>query len=207
MFITKLPQTSQKYGRTLVLMGAIIAGILIPQAAVFSNLIQYFVLGMLFLAFVGLQFDRSALPPSLLSVLLVNVSVGLVTFFVLRRVDGTLGLVGFMTGISPTAISSPIVIGLLQRRVDYTVAAVLLTNVSIALIIPFLLPSLAGSQVAVSMWAVLWSVTKIVILPLILARLVHYLPKPAQKPFFRVKGLTFTLWITTRGSDPNNPIV
>ncbi len=197
MSVKTLSQTSQKYGRTLALMGAIAAGILIPQAAVFSDLIQYLVFGMMFLAFVGLQFDRSTLHPSLLSVLLVNIGVGLAAFLVLRRVDGTLALAGFMTGISPTAISSPVVIGLLQRRLDYTVAAVLLTNLSIALIIPFLLPWLVGNQMMISSWTVLWSVTKIVILPLVLARLVRYLPESAQKPFYRAKRLTFTLWITS----------
>ncbi len=45
-------------------------------------------------------------------------------FFVLKQVDDILALAGFMTGISPTAISAPIVISLLEPRVDYVVAAI-----------------------------------------------------------------------------------
>jgi BASS family bile acid:Na+ symporter len=196
-FFANLSKISLQYGRTLGLMLAIVAGILIPQAAVFSGLIEYMVFGMMFLSFVGLKFERSALRPSLLAVLVANVCVALTAFFMLRRVDSTLALVGFMTGISPTAISAPVVMALLERRVDYVVAAVLLTNIGMALIVPFLLPWLGGNQVHVSMWEVLWSVALVVILPLILARLVRFLPQPAQKSFYRAKGFTFILWISS----------
>jgi BASS family bile acid:Na+ symporter len=194
---SQLSTTFQRYGRTLALLAAIVAGLLLPQAQAFSNLIQYFVFGMLFLSFVGMQFDRSALRPSLVGVLIANVCVALAAFFLLIRVDGTLALAAFMTGITPTAIATPVVIGLLERRVSYVVAAVLLNNVAIALIIPFLLPWVAGGQVVISMWEVLWSVLKVVILPLILARLVRYLPEAAQKPVFQAKRLTFVFWMSS----------
>jgi BASS family bile acid:Na+ symporter len=187
----------QRYGRTLALLAAIAAGILIPQAQAFSELIQYLVFGMLFLSFVGLQFDRSALRFSLVGVLIANVCVALAAFFLLINVDGTLALAAFMTGITPTAIAAPVVVGLLERRVSYVVVAVLLNNIAIALIIPFLLPWVAGGQVVISMWEVLWSVIKVVILPLILARLVRYLPEPAQKPIFQAKRFTFVLWMSS----------
>jgi BASS family bile acid:Na+ symporter len=187
----------QKYGSTLGLLAAIIAGILLPQAARFSPLIQYSVFGMMFLAFIGLRFEHTALQSRLLLVLVINIFIALMAYFVLQPIDGTLALAGFMIGISPTALSSSIVADLLQMRVDYTVAAVMLTNVSIAVIVPFLLPILAGNQVEASVLIVLWSVTKIVIIPLILARLVHYLPSSAQKPFFQAKRYTFILWATT----------
>ena len=196
-FFAKFPKIGQQYGRTLGLMLAIVAGIFIPQAAIFSGLIQYLVFGMMFLSFVGLKFKRSALRLSLLNVLVANVCVALVAFFVLQPVDDTLALVGFMAGISPTAISAPVVMALLERRVDYVVAAVLLTNIGMALIVPFLLPWLGGNQVHVSIWEVLQSVAMVVILPLVLARLVRYLPQPAQQPVLRAKGFTFILWIAS----------
>jgi len=196
-FFRHLPKINQQYGRTLALVMSIVAGILIPQAAVFSNLIQYLVFGMMFLSFVGLTFERSAMRLSLLSVLVANVCVALAAFFVLRRVDNTLALVGFMTGISPTAISAPVVIALLERRVDYVVAAVILTNISMALIVPFLLPWLAGNQVDISFLEVLMSVLLVVILPLILAQLARFLPQSAQKSLYRAKSLTFILWISS----------
>ncbi|MFN2152375.1 MAG: bile acid:sodium symporter family protein [Anaerolineales bacterium] len=195
-FFANFPKIAQQYGRTLLLILAIFAGVSIPQAAVFSGSIQYLVFGMMFLSFVGLKFERSALRFSLLNVLVANIFVALVAFYLLRPVDDNLALVGFMTGISPTAISAPVVIALLERRVDYVVAAVLLTNLSMALIVPFLLPWLGGNQVHVSIWEVLQSVAVVVILPLILARLVRYLPQSAQKPLFRARSLTFILWVT-----------
>jgi hypothetical protein len=39
-FFAKFPKVGQQYGRTFGLMLAIIAGVFIPQAAVFSGLIQ-----------------------------------------------------------------------------------------------------------------------------------------------------------------------
>jgi BASS family bile acid:Na+ symporter len=190
-FLSTLRQNS----RVVAMFVMILVGFFIPQAAIFSPLIQYFVFTMMFLSFVGLHFERSALQPSLLTILAVNIAVALVTFFVLARVDTTLALAGFMAAISPTAISSPVVIGLIERRVDCIVMAVLVTNIGIALLIPFLLPWLAGSQVEVSMWEVLWSVIKIAIVPLILARMVARLPHAAQQPFIQAKKLTFALWM------------
>ncbi|MFN2233677.1 MAG: hypothetical protein ACK2U1_05575, partial [Anaerolineales bacterium] len=58
-FYAKFPKIAQQYGRTLALLLAIVAGIFIPQAAVFSGSIQYLVFGMMFLSFVGLKFERS----------------------------------------------------------------------------------------------------------------------------------------------------
>jgi len=201
-FFANFPKIGRQYGRTLGLMLAIVAGIFVPQAAVFSGLIQYLVFGMMFLSFVNLKFERSALRFSLLNVLVANVCVALVAFFVLQPVDETLALVGFMTGISPTAISAPVVMALLERRVDYVVAAVLLTNISMALIVPFLLPWLGGNQVHVSIWEVLQSVAVVVILPLVLARLVRYLPQPAQQQKHCASPQTgHRIVVADRGSD------
>lgn len=195
-FFKNLQTIVKKYGRTLALLTAIIAGIVFPQAHMFSNLIQYFVFGMLFLSFVGLQFERGALRFSLLGVLLANICVAVLAFFLLTKVNNTLALAAFMTAITPTAIATPVVIGLLERRVAYVVAAVLLNNVAIALLIPFLLAWLAGGQVFVSIWEVLWSVLRVVILPLVLAYLVRYLPRPVQITIKQAKRYTFVLWMS-----------
>jgi len=195
--LVSLFEAARRYARTLALLAAILAGILVPQAQAFSYLIQYFVFGMLFLSFVDLQVDRSVLRLSLVGVLLANVAVALAAFFILVRVDATLALAAFMTGITPTAIATPVVVGLLERRVAYAAAAVLINNVAIAIMIPFLLPWLAGGQVVISMWQVLWSVLKVVILPLILARLVRSLPAPAQRGIRQARRLTFVLWMSS----------
>ncbi len=195
--ITGLPGVLFRYGRTFSLLAAMLAGVLFPDAHRLSFLISYQLAAMLFLSFLGLRLGRSALHPSLFLVLLANVGVGVGAFLLLRPADLLLAQAAFLVGISPTAVSAPVIAGFLDRRVDYVTAAVLAGIVTAALLLPWLLPWVAGSRLELSVRDVAPPVLAVVFVPLLLAALAGRLPAAPRKALFRLKVLSFPLWLAT----------
>ena len=182
-------------GKGLSLLVAMLLGGLVPQAHVFSFLIQYLLMAMLFFAFLDITFRPGSFRKSMLWVLLVNVAIAYLSYAVLVSFDHMLALSAFMTAIAPTAIASPVIIGFIQREVEYVIAAVLLTNVANAIIVPLALPSLLGTALRISLWEVLQPVLVVMFVPLLLARLVARLPSGVQGFIRKGKAFSFPIWL------------
>lgn len=188
---TAARRIAEIYGKTAALILAILAGLSFPQAHGLVFLVPYFVATMLFLSFLDLHIGADSFGRGIWAVLAANVAIAFLGYFLLRPVSLDLALVAFFAGISPTAISAPAIISLLRGRVDYVVASVIATNLSMAVLLPPVLPLIAGAEAPVSVWAVAQVVTLIVILPMALARIVDLLP---FGPLLRkAKPLTFYL--------------
>lgn len=185
----------QTQGKGLALLAVMLLGMLLPQAHVFSFLIQYLLMAMLFLAFLDIEFKPRNFQRSILWVVLANVIVAFIGYAVLVRFDLMLALAAFMTGIAPTAIAAPVIIGFIQREVEYVVTAVVLTNIATAVILPLALPSLLGTAIRISMWEVLVPVLIVMFVPLILARLVSRLPANTQSVIRAGKKASFAVWL------------
>ena len=170
-------------------------GMLFPQLHVVSFLIQYFLMVMLFFAFLDLEFKPQTFQKSVLWVLLANMAVAFTSYVVLARIDMMLALAAFMTAIAPTAIAAPVIIGFIQREVEYVVAAVLLTNISSAVVVPLALPFLLGADIQISMWEVLQPVLIVMFVPLILTRLVTRMPSSPRDFIRKGKFLSFPIWL------------
>jgi BASS family bile acid:Na+ symporter len=183
------------YGRTLAIIVAMAAGALCPAAQSASGGISYLLMGMLFFAFLDISIRRESFHWSMLAVFLANILLPCAVFLLLRPVDPDLALVGFMTAVTPTATATPVIVGFLRGKVDYVVTAVLLTNVGIALLLPFALPLVAGATMRISTMDVLPSVLEVMFIPLGLALLARLLPRPAQDVLRRGKPLAFLLWL------------
>jgi BASS family bile acid:Na+ symporter len=183
------------YGRTISIVLAMAAGTLFPAAQSASGWISYLLMGMLFFAFLDASIRRESFHPSLLAVFLANILLPFAIFLLLRPLDPDLALVGFLTAVTPTATAAPVIVGFLRGKVDYVVAAVLLTNVGIALLLPFALPLVAGVTAHVSTMEILPSVLAVMFIPLGLALLARLFPRPAQNLLRRGKPLAFLLWL------------
>jgi len=185
------------YGKVLSLFSMMILGALIPQANKFSFLIQYLLMVMLFFAFLDISLKPQAFPKSVIWILLANTAVAFFGYGLFASHNLTFALVAFMTGIAPSAIASPVVIGFIQGQVEYVVAAVLLTNLSSAVIVPLALPSLMGSAIPVSILDVLQTAFILIFVPLILAQLVSRLPQNVQDIVRKGKRFSFVLWLAS----------
>ena len=128
------------YGKVFGLLATMALGSLFPQVHVFSFLVQYLLMVMLFFSFLDITVTTQTFQKSVLWVLLANLAVGFSSYALLIYFDSTLALAAFMTAIAPTAIAAPVIMGFIKGQVEYVVAAVLLTNISSALVIPVTLP-------------------------------------------------------------------
>jgi BASS family bile acid:Na+ symporter len=182
-------------GKGLSLLFTMLIGALVPQAHVLSFLIQSLLMVMLFFAFLDIEFKPQSFQKSVLWVLIANVAVAFVSYFVLLPFDLTLALAAFMAAIAPTAIAAPVIIGFIERDVEYAVTSVILTNIASAIIVPIALPSLLGAEVQISVWEVLQPVLVVMFVPLILSRLVSHLPADAQGFIRKGKVTSFPIWL------------
>lgn len=182
-------------GKGLSLLLTMLVGVFIPQAHIFSFLVQYLLMAMLFFAFLGLDFKPKTFQMSVIWVALANVGVAFLCYAILIRFNITLALAAFMTAIAPTAIAAPVIIGFIGRRVEYVVASVVLTNIANAMIVPLALPSLLSADIQISVWDVLQPVALVMFVPLILSRLVTLLPLGAQGFIRRGNAYSFPIWL------------
>lgn len=193
--MTKIGSFFTTQGKGLSLLFAMLVGALVPQAHGFSFLIQYLLMMMLFFAFLGIEFKPQTFQKSVLWVLIANVAVAFLSYAVLAPFDIMLALAAFMTAIAPTAIAAPVIISFIQREVEYVVAAVVLTNIASALIVPIALPSLLGTAVEISVWEVLQPVLIVMFVPLLMAQLVSQLPENSQNFIRKGKTISFPIWL------------
>jgi BASS family bile acid:Na+ symporter len=183
------------YGKVFGLLATMLAGALFPQGHVFSPLIQYLLMVMLFFSFLDIEFKPQTFQKSVLWILLANVVVAFLSYAALASFDLTFALTAFMTAIAPTAIAAPVIMSFLQGEIEYVVAAVLVTNVSSAVIVPLALPFLIGTEVQISIWGVLQPVLIVMFVPLVMARLVSHLPSNAQGFLRQGKRFSFLIWL------------
>jgi BASS family bile acid:Na+ symporter len=194
-----LPSRLQKmwrlYGRTLALVAAMAAGAMVPEAQGAAGWLPYLLMGMLFFAFLDISITRESFHASIAAVFLANIAVPLATYFLVRRFNPELALVGFLTAIAPTATATPVIVSYLRGRVDYVLSAVLLTNIGVALIIPFLLPWVAGATVRITTGEVLPSVLEVMFVPLGLAFFLRKFLPGVQRRLLPGKALSFPIWL------------
>jgi hypothetical protein len=121
---------------------------------------------MLFLAFLDIEFRPGSFHKGILWVVLANIVIAFAGYGILRPFSLDLALTAFITGIAPTAIAAPVIIGFLQGQVEFVAAAVLLGNLTISLVLPVALPFVVGDVVEVSIWQVLRPVLVTMLTPI-----------------------------------------
>jgi len=182
-------------GKGLFLLIMMLVGALLPQAHELSGLIRYLLMLLLFFAFLDITFEPRSVQRSVFWVLLANIAVAFIGFVVLAPFNIILALAAFMTGIAPTAIAAPVITSFIQRKVEFVVASVILTNIASALIVPMALPSLLGAEIEISVWEVLQPVMIVMFIPLILTRLARRLPESYRRIIHKGKRFSFPIWL------------
>ena len=130
--------------KSLGLFGAIAVGVLFPQGHGYACLIRYCLMLILFLALLDLTIERkTALNPRLTPILAMMLAISGVAAWIGHFVSPQLSAVAFVLAMAPTATAAPVMTQFLAGRVQYVMAAVVVTNSFSALVLPFVLPILA----------------------------------------------------------------
>lgn len=184
--------------RTAAIIVAFLLGALIPQAHAFSQAIQWLIMGMLFLVFLCTTWTRQTLQRSHAWILAANLLMGFLGYALGHFVGGRdVALAGFFAGIAPTASAAPVIISFMRRDVTYVTAAFLVTNLSIAAALPFLLPWVLGSVDASLILRIVGSVALLIFTPLVLALVVRRIHPPAVAWPARLRDVSFGAWMLT----------
>lgn len=195
MMMKQIDYMSNGYWRTFSLFLFFVLGAFLPQAHIYSFLIQYLIMLMLFLAFLDTSLNWKIFNKSVFMILVANISLAILSYFALVQVNYDLAIIAFITAITPTAIAAPVIIELLDGRVEYVVASVILTNSTIALLLPFILPLIVDSKIDISTLALLKNVSIVIFFPLIIAQLTKRFPPKVQQTMKKLKSASFYLWL------------
>ncbi|MBI9072900.1 MAG: hypothetical protein JEY94_14965 [Melioribacteraceae bacterium] len=164
--------------KTLLLIATISIGILFPVAHSYAYVIKYLLMIMLFFSFLKMDVKKENLKKSHFYILAINIIVPMIAYFIISPFNLSLAQVVFITAIAPTAIASPIIVNLLNGKIEYAVISILLTNFCIAFLLPFLIPTLLNSSSTVTVIDVLIPVATIFLVPYALAEFIkRYFPK------------------------------
>jgi len=184
------------YVRTAALVTAMIVGALLPQLHAGAFAIRWLVMAMLFVVFLGTRMSRASVHQSHGVLFATNLAMGFASWAVGYAIGGNeVALAAFFAGITPTAAAAPVIVGFLRGRVDYVVAAFVLTNLGVSALFPALLPWMVGRPAPGVFAHVAGSVGLLVFVPLgvaIALRAVH--PPAAQWPR-RLGGVSFGMWL------------
>ena len=182
--------------RTVSILTAIILGAMLPQAQAAAWLIRWLVIGMLFIVFLQTRLSRDALHRSHGVLLAANLAIGCAAWGVGWFVGGRdLALAAFFCGITPTAIAAPVIMSFLGGRVTYVVAAFMLSNLSIAALLPLILPFVLGHPTPGVFAQVTQSIGGIVFAPFVVAWLVRRLHPAAATWPKKLGNVSFGMWV------------
>lgn len=182
--------------RTFALLSAIILGALCPPAYAAAWAIRWLVMGMLFFVFLQTRLSRESLRRSHGVLLAVNVLMGFAAWGLGWLVGGRdVALAAFFAGITPTATAAPVVVSFLRGRVEYVVAAFLVTNLVIAALFPLMLPLVLGHATPAVFSQVLGTIGTVVFGPMAAAWLLRAAHPAAADWPKRLANVSFGMWV------------
>jgi len=161
--------------KTILLILTITIGVLFPFTHSYSFLIKYLLMTMLFFSFLKMEIKREHFEKSHFTILVLNIFLPIIIFFMIRPFSLELSQIIFITAIAPTAIASPIIVNLLKGKIEFTVISILTTNFSVAFLLPFLLPAILNHTSDIAMLDVLIPVATVFLIPYLLAQIIKKL--------------------------------
>jgi len=182
--------------RTVALVAGMVLGALLPQAHAAAWAIRWLIMGMLFLVFLQTRLSHQTIHRSHVVLLVVNLAMGFAAWGLGWLVGGReVALAAFFAGIAPTATAAPVVVSFLRGRVEYVIAAFLLTNLVIAALLPGLLPLVLGRATPEAFVQVLGSVGLVVFVPMGAAWLLRTVQARAAEWPRHLRNVSFGMWV------------
>ena len=181
--------------KTLLLILTITIGILFPFTHKYSFLIKYLLMTMLFFSFLQMNIKRESFDKSHLLILLLNIVIPIILYYLLREFNLDLAVVVFITAIAPTAIAAPIIVSLLGKKIEYTFVSIIITNFTIALLLPFLIPYVLNDMSSLSFFEILIPVATVFLIPFLLSQIIKRYFGRAQRFLGKLSKYVFYILV------------
>lgn len=179
------------------IFSAIFFGLVFNQGYVFSYMIKYLLMIMLFFPFLAVTFPKNKIIYlHVLGIFLVMGCLAVAFFNLFKFWNYEVATAAFLVAFTPTAIAAPVVISLLKKNVDYVISSVIITNCLVAscipLIIPFIMPANNGH---IPVLHAFFSSITVVMIPLCAAQLIKHVSSQLTHYLMTLNGLVFFLWL------------
>lgn len=195
---------SQKFKSIVMpvaLLIGILSGVLIPEIIIPANeTIPYFIALMLLTTYSKLDFKEIKISRMPVFMIIFQVSVAILSYMALYYWNPLFAQQAFICLICPVATSAPVIALMLGGNIAVLVSFTLISYVAIAILAPFLLPIVGGTQgvpFLATSWMIARQIIPLILLPLIVAYLFKkHLPK-ADSFLQKHHGISFYLWSIT----------
>jgi BASS family bile acid:Na+ symporter len=184
--------------RVIGLVGAFTVGGLLPQLSGFSWLIRFGLIFMLFTVYLRIELSRRMFHRSQPLAIIFGILLACGAWAGLGAAGyPELAKVAFFTAITPTATAAPVIVSIIGGNITYTATLFLLSNLSVSLCLPVLIPCVIGDPAIGLAGDVLMRVLTVTLAPLAVALAVRWYSKDiARKLGERLSPLTFYVWIS-----------
>lgn len=183
-------------GRTFAILGALIAGVLLPTLSVYSGAIRWILCAMLFLGFLSMPLSQLVPRKAHLRLLLVWPLFMAAGWCALLPFGRDAAMAGLLVAATPTATGAPVITGFLGGDVGFVSVSFLASNLIAVLFLPALLAHLSQSGQIPSTLPFALSTAAMVVGPLGLAFLVRTMSPAATTWTKRLKHVSFALWLS-----------
>lgn len=160
--------------KTILLLTSITLGILFPYGEQYTFLIRYLLMVLLFFSFLDIKFDKDIVTKKHFILLIIMIVSPVIIYYSINSFNHVLAQAAFITSAAPTAIAAPVIISLKRKKVEFTMISLILSNASVAILLPFLLPFLLGGSMNISVIQVLVPVLITFSMPLLAAQILKY---------------------------------
>ncbi|KAF0149941.1 MAG: sodium-dependent transporter [Ignavibacteria bacterium] len=178
-----------------LLLIAISLGAALPYGSDYVFLIRYFLMVLLFFSFLNIKAGKEIIRKSHFVILAIILSSPLILFYLINPFNHSLAQTVFVTAIAPTAIAAPVIISLKKGNVEYVMFSLMLNNIAVALLIPFLIPLVAFGSSQVRVNDILFPVLVTIFIPLALAQLIRFSLPAIWKKLVEWKDSSFYILV------------
>ncbi len=183
--------------KSILILVALAVGLLLPRLDAYTFTLRPFLMILLFFSFLNVRIDGSIFARQQAYVALLLPVIGLAVYFLGGLFDHNLALTLLLMGLAPTAVITPVLAELMQRRAGYLVGAIIVTHAVFAVTMPVLLPWLLGVTLSLRDLGVLvWTIGSTVAGPLVLGQLVRRFGGRVLTGLRRVSPYTFALFLS-----------
>jgi BASS family bile acid:Na+ symporter len=183
------------------LLLGVLSGVFIPEIVIPANeSIPYFIALMLLTTYSKLDFKEIKVSRMPVFMIVFQYAVAILSYLALYFWNPLFAQQAFICLICPVATSAPVIALMLGANIAVLVSFTLISYVAIAILAPFLLPIVGGTQgvhFLATSWMIARQIIPLILLPLIVAYLFkNYLPK-ADSFLQKHHGISFYLWSIT----------
>lgn len=181
---------------SFIIVVVILIGLFFNQGHEFSYLIEYLLMAMLFFPFLSVSSPKDGkIYWHVFAQFAAMAVLSLTVYWMLVEWDQQLATIAFLLAFTPTATAAPVVIRLLRKNVEYVVSAVVITNLFVALLLPFALSIINPGEMNFVLAGMLLSTLMVVFLPLALAQLFKFYFRGLANKLALMNQFPFLIWM------------